>query len=350
MKVVCYFKEPANYTLSLKKKVYDSLLIDGRFLESNSLASNNEVEAFSNDSITNRFKKLWRDSSYYEVAIFNGFYQKELFFLLLFSWLQSKPLKIALDSDTPLNIPENLFKRILKKILLNRLFGNKRIYGLAGGNGSHKELFRYYGMEDNRIGLLPMVINVDEFRGAIRKREKQFEFLYVGRIEPHKNIRHLLETFKKTFSDVDDASLKIVGDGSELSTLEKEFSNSKIKFTAKLFENDLKQAYKNASIFVLPSLFEPWGLVVNEAMAEGLPVISSKYVGANHDLLEGKETGLIFDPEINGDLEAQMKRIYTDDSYYHAASKNAFNLLQNHWNYTLYRKQLLLAIDKMKND
>ena len=349
MKVVCYFKEPASYTLALKKEVYDPLLIDARFLESTSLASNNEVKALSNLSIINKNKQLWSDSKHYEAAIFNGFYQKELFLLLFFSWLQSNPLKVALDSDTPLNIPANPFKRMVKKILLNRLFKNKRIYGLAGGSGSHKELFRYYGMKDNHIVLLPMVINVNEFQGKERKREAQFEFLYVGRIEMHKNIRYLLETFREVFGNADSIRLKIVGGGSELAAFEKDFPDSNITFTGKLFDNKLKQAYKNASVLVLPSLFEPWGLVVNEAMASGLPVISSRFVGANYDLIEGKGTGLIFDPEKEGDLKEKMLEMYCDKIQYEKFSENAYNLMHNYWNYDLYKKQLLLAIEKMKN-
>jgi glycosyltransferase involved in cell wall biosynthesis len=349
MSVVCYFKEPASYTLSLKRKVYEPLMIDSRFLENNSLASNCRVEAFSNYSVTKKIQMLWRDSSSYRVVIFNGFYDLELLLLLFFSWLQGNNLNIALDSDTPLNIPQGVIKKTFKKWMLNFLFNKQRVYGLAGGSDSHKELFRYYGMQENRITLLPMVVNVAEFKGRVRKREKQFEFLYVGRIEPHKNLRYLLETFKEVFYDTQ-ASLKIVGGGSELSILEKEFSDSSITFTGKLFENDLKQAYESASVFVLPSLFEPWGLVVNEAMAQGLPVISSKFVGANADLLEGKETGLIFDPEEKADLGNKMHKIYKDTDFYEKASENAFNLLHSYWNYDLYSKQLLLAIDKMKND
>ena len=56
---------------------------------------------------------------------------------------------------------------------------------------------------------------------------------------------------------------------------------------------DLPALYANATCFVLPSSFEPWGLVVNEAMAAGLPVIVSEEVGCQPDLV-GKQNGWVF--------------------------------------------------------
>jgi glycosyltransferase involved in cell wall biosynthesis len=58
--------------------------------------------------------------------------------------------------------------------------------------------------------------------------------------------------------------------------------------------NDLPDIYRQASLFVLPSTFEPWGLVVNEAMAAGLPVVLSNDVGCLPDLLDVQLNGWSF--------------------------------------------------------
>jgi glycosyltransferase involved in cell wall biosynthesis len=68
----------------------------------------------------------------------------------------------------------------------------------------------------------------------------------------------------------------------------------------RLAGEELLSAYCAADVFVLPSRFEPWGLVVNEAMAAGLPVVASIRVGCVDDLIDGRDTGVVYnfaDPE-----------------------------------------------------
>ena len=87
------------------------------------------------------------------------------------------------------------------------------------------------------------------------------------------------------------------------------------------------------------------GLVINEAMSFGLPVLSNKGIGANHDLIENKETGLIFDASKKGDLASKMsilKIIPTPIKY----ADNAYQLMHQYWNFSLYEKQLKTAIKK----
>ena len=110
------------------------------------------------------------------MIIFNGFYEVELYFLLFFSFCRRNNLKIGLDSDTQLNIPSSFFKRVLKKTVLRFLFKNKRVYGLAGGNKSHKELFRYYGMKEERIFLMPMMVDNSKYLKADKRKPKKFSF------------------------------------------------------------------------------------------------------------------------------------------------------------------------------
>jgi glycosyltransferase involved in cell wall biosynthesis len=72
------------------------------------------------------------------------------------------------------------------------------------------------------------------------------------------------------------------------------------------------EAYLLSDIFVLPSHFEPWGLVVNEAMASGLPVIAADCVGCVDDLVEQERTGFIVPAHSPQDLFAAMKTLALD--------------------------------------
>jgi glycosyltransferase involved in cell wall biosynthesis len=67
--------------------------------------------------------------------------------------------------------------------------------------------------------------------------------------------------------------------------------------------------YAFAGCFVLPSTREPWGLVVNEAMAAGLPVIVSNRCGCAEDLVHTGQNGYLFDAGADGALESRMNAI-----------------------------------------
>ena len=77
--------------------------------------------------------------------------------------------------------------------------------------------------------------------------------------------------------------------------------------------DELVNYSKKASAFVLPSYFEPWGMVVNEAIASGLPCIVSKNCGCAVDLIKQDISGLIFDPNNINELSFCMKIIENQD-------------------------------------
>jgi glycosyltransferase involved in cell wall biosynthesis len=70
--------------------------------------------------------------------------------------------------------------------------------------------------------------------------------------------------------------------------------------------DELPACYAAADCFVLPSLSEPWGLVVNEAMASGLPVLISRRCGCARDLVREGENGFLFDPTRPDELARLM--------------------------------------------
>ena len=73
--------------------------------------------------------------------------------------------------------------------------------------------------------------------------------------------------------------------------------------------DQLRKYYKEASAFILPSYFDNWGLVVNEAIASGLPCIVSKNCGCAVDLISNNKSGFIFDPFKKNELTKLMHKI-----------------------------------------
>jgi glycosyltransferase involved in cell wall biosynthesis len=121
-----------------------------------------------------------------------------------------------------------------------------------------------------------------------RKREDGFKYLYVGRISQEKNIEYLIDMFNRNKK-----SLTIVGDGPLLKPLVKK-SEPNIKFTGYINNENLPSIYKEHDIFILPSISEPWGLVIDEALWFGLPVVVSENVGCLKDLVIDTCSGTTF--------------------------------------------------------
>ena len=348
MKVFSFFTEPASYTLDLIDNVYDTMSIDYCFLKSHSNAytsfKGKKYVFLDKIGILDCIRHLLYVRRKYDIIIFNSYDTLSFFFILLINIFSTTKKYIAIESDTQLLMPKNYLKRSLKYFYLSFVFQNNHVFGLAGGNYSHKDLFRHYGMKEDRIFLMPMMVDNSKFYVDKKIFLKPFTFLFVGRLVSYKNVEHLIQQFNIIFSDKD-AVLKIVGDGKQGEYLIDKYTSEKVIFKGKKFNKELITEYLSASCFVCPSLFEPWGLVVNEALSAGIPVIARKEVGACLDLINGKQTGFI--AEDMPDFGQMMLTLFNDSELLYNYSKNASDLMKNNWNYKLYKQCMMKFINTL---
>jgi glycosyltransferase involved in cell wall biosynthesis len=122
--------------------------------------------------------------------------------------------------------------------------------------------------------------------------------LFVGRLVREKGVFDLLRAYAQLAPSLrEELGLVFVGDGTSRQQLERQAAEiypGRIQFTGFLQREDLAAYYALAELFVLPTHSDPWGLVVNEAMACSLPVICSDAAGCGADLVEDGWNGLIF--------------------------------------------------------
>jgi glycosyltransferase involved in cell wall biosynthesis len=130
--------------------------------------------------------------------------------------------------------------------------------------------------------------------------------LYCAKLQPWKRPGDLLEAFSR--ANVSDSYLIYAGDGPLRPMLEQRSRDlgvaSRVRFLGFVNQKGLPGVYVTSDFLVLPSDYEPFGLVVNEAMLCGRPVVVSDRVGARYDLICEGETGSIFPC---GDVEALTK-------------------------------------------
>ena len=140
--------------------------------------------------------------------------------------------------------------------------------------------------------------NINHLRESLHLAPGRPVVLFASKLQPRKCADHLIHALvqlRKTTSL--EPYLLVAGDGQERATLEhlaRTEGLGDIRFLGFRNQSELPPLFALADVFVLPSKHEPWGLIVNEAMAAGCPVIVSSDVGAAPDLVHDGVTGYTF--------------------------------------------------------
>lgn len=156
-----------------------------------------------------------------------------------------------------------------------------------------------------------------EIAGTMPKKARGRYFLASNRFIPKKNLIRLLDAYAAFRSDrandVADWPLVLLGDGELRPEIEAKIAElglaSHVYLPGFLQLDALVGYYGTAGAFVHASTTEQWGLVINEAMAAGLPVAASRRCGATQYLIEDGVTGFSFDPFVTEEITAALRKI-----------------------------------------
>lgn len=239
----------------------------------------------------------------YDMIHLAGWWEPTFLLSIFLAKLFSIP--IVIESDTPMPHGTKLWKSAIKRLVYPRLFSLVSLF-LPGGARQAKYI-EYYGVSSERIIPVQMTVDVTRIKKYAvtlspedRQKTREFYsipdkdivFLFVGRLVEYKGISDLIAVFNRICHM--NVKLLLVGDGPMRQQVEESVQlNNQIRYAGRVSGNDLIKIYHAVDVMVLPSHTEPWGLVVNEAMALGLPVIVSDRVGCIDDLVIHQKTGLI---------------------------------------------------------
>jgi glycosyltransferase involved in cell wall biosynthesis/GT2 family glycosyltransferase len=198
------------------------------------------------------------------------------------------PIIITIHDIAYLRFPNllNTSRRIYKKNIL-RISIKKADIIIADSYATKKDIIEYFGIREGKIRVIHLGVesrfrpinNVEEFR--LKNNLPSKMILNVGTLEPRKNVVSLIKAFKKLREKgLKDYKLVIAGEKGWLyKEIFKEAGHSDLKqeilFLGVVKDEDLPMLYNCADIFVYPSLYEGFGLPPLEAMACGMPVITS---------------------------------------------------------------------------
>jgi glycosyltransferase involved in cell wall biosynthesis len=331
-------------------------LLDCTFIEFSSI----DHSAVWNKSIINSKKKitLFNDKSIIEqsnndvrlkvfqclsnlnpdIVLISGWDALCSLYAMLWCVKNSKPM-IILSESQEFDFKRLFIKEIVKSNLLKLIDsafvggGNQKKYLMKLGFNS-KAIFKGCDIIDNKYFL--------ENANFIKSKENYYRaklglpkyyFFVSCRLIKKKNLMFLIDTYSKFVVKNKNWHLVIAGDGILLKEL-KELTiklkiGNMITFLGYVQYNEIPYYYSLSSCFILPSVREQWGLVVNEALACGIPVIVSNRCGSAFELVENNKVGYTFDPYDQSDLLDKMNKIINQDTR-SQFSKNSFEIISKY--------------------
>ena len=247
---------------------------------------------------------------------------------------------VILQGESPLNqeLLKKGWKQKIKMVVLKRFF--KHISAFLYIGEENKKFYKYYGVPDEKLFFVPYAVDNERLIMAKKKsviKKKDIVILFVGKLIEKKRPMDLLKAYELLIKNHElkaKSSLLFVGDGAlrlELENYTKEHNLKNIIFTGFKNQTELPEYYAMADIFVLPSgVGETWGLVVNEAMCLGLPIIVSDMVGCGADLVKNGKNGYIFPLGNVEKLAEYLKELILNEDKRKIFSGKSFEIIQNY--------------------
>lgn len=220
---------------------------------------------------------------------------------------------------------------------------------------------RLYGFESDDLVVIPPGVDVSRFRPEPSGRPAPFgirgKFVFaLSRIDSNKGLDYLIRGFDRVRRE-SDASL-VIGGGSKapgeheievkrsLVALVDELSlGDRANFAGYIPDADLDTYYRNASVFVLPSKYEPFGMTVLEAMACGTPVVATGHGGLRH-VLTDRQDSLLVDPSDPAEISSAILEVLKDRELASRLREAGLRLVQERFSWQSIARQTLAFYER----
>ncbi len=209
------------------------------------------------------------------------------------------------------------------------------------------DLINMYQCRPEKVIIIPGGVNIrhwkeipkEKARATSRIDMKDYVILYVGRLEWRKGIGTIISACRELRKEIPNLKLVITGgkifgrnknqaDFEEYQRLQEKAKTEKVsdivKFVGNIGHRRLPNYYQSADILVVPSYYEPFGLVALEGMASKVPVVASK-VGGLSTIFRDKENGLLFEPRNPVSLKDKILLLYQSQNLSERIKNNAYN-------------------------
>lgn len=251
------------------------------------------------------------------------------FYALLVKFITGVKLVVSLHGNDVEKFPvESSFRRWLLRQLLNS--------AEAVTVNSHyleEKLAAVAPFMSHKVQVIGNGVNLQEFTTLHPFQSDRPYILFLGRLVQKKGIDILLGAWAKIQAQFGNYDLLIAGDGEEGQNLKNlatqlEISD-RVKFLCKVAHHHGLELMAGASLFVIPSRQEPFGIVALEAMAAGCPVLASK-IGGLREIIEDGQNGVFFKSESIDNLANYLINLLGNKSKLEGLTKSAMGFVQGY--------------------
>jgi glycosyltransferase involved in cell wall biosynthesis len=202
-----------------------------------------------------------------------------------------------------------------------------------------------FGLKESKIVMIPNGVSLKEYKKSKKNDKVKFRakfalpeekiVLFVGRLVYEKGIHVFINAVPKVLQNTD-TKFVIVGDGYMkeplLNLIKKMNLSHKVMFTGFVDEKTLRNLQQCADVSVVPSLFEPFGIVALEAMAAKSPVVCSD-TGGLSEIIEHNQTGVKVYPNNQNSLSWGITKVLNDKEFSNRLKTNAYKTLKSKYNW-----------------
>lgn len=225
---------------------------------------------------------------------------------LTYAWCRATGTPYIIRGESNNVIPRSGLKSIVKQAILRPLYSQASAVAAIGELNA--EYSRSFGTAADRVVIAPYSVDGERFVAArdvsVGEARQRFGLptdavlaLSSGKLIERKQPIELVRAFADIASAAPALHIVFLGDGPLRAALEAEIASHKLQSRVHILgfvnQTEVPLAYRACDFLVFPSVFDTWGVVVNEAMHTGLPVIATSHVGASADLVRDGETGSV---------------------------------------------------------
>ena len=197
------------------------------------------------------------------------------------------------------------------------------------------------GASRSKLGLLPYCCDIRRYETVepqtverVRQElglHRKITFLFSGQLVERKGVNVLLNAFNRLSAERKDVALIILGDGALRERLETSVSTDcrdRVHVVGHIPYPGIPAYFKAADVFVFPSRYDGWGVVINEACAAGLPVITTSAVGAARDLVVDGYNGFVLERDDTEGFYRKMKHLAENPAQARVMGERSHEIVQ----------------------
>ncbi|WP_091085914.1 glycosyltransferase family 4 protein [Flavobacterium gillisiae] len=305
--VYCAEKE-SDRKWKVKYGNYDKLVLSK--ISSNAVHNNPEVIKYLN--------KLNPD-----VVVIMGFYPTMLY-AYLWSLFRAKKLIVFTDGTLQSESHLSLIHKIVRRIVF------LKTSAFVGPSEASAALYESYGINKNKFYRTYLSVNNKLFING-SSIDKKFDLMFSGQFIDRKMPLFFVEIARLVKKQFGKCDVLILGNGileKDILTLLDKY-NIDYSFPGFINQEELPKYYAQSKLFLFPTVNDPWGVVVNEAMASGMPVITCSNAGVANDLVINDLNGYVL-PLSEMVWVDKIVEIFNDDTTYKRLSVNAISHVQKY--------------------